>query len=217
MIQRYERDFSAGLEGKYLEAYQLVSPKAQVLELGCSSGYFSEYLAKKVGKIVGVDNDVAAIAACRDRGISAFQMNLLPETIDYMFANHGPFDHVLAMDVLEHLASPQDLLARLRRCLSRDSWHVRWKLACGHWDYAEAGIMDRTHLRWFTCASWRRLLEQSGFNIICYKVAESMLPKETLLRAFLPEKTFVRSKAIAETLFPNFVGTVFLFCCKPDA
>src|SRR5262249_8336437 len=99
----YRRDFSAGLSGKYRCVYDLVPCNSRVLELGCSTGYFTEHLAKKCATVVAVDCDPPSIKACQDRGIRAFQSDLSSGDIYSLLADHAPFDAVVAMDVLEHL------------------------------------------------------------------------------------------------------------------
>jgi methionine biosynthesis protein MetW len=223
----YHRDFSAGLSGKYQRVYNLVPRDSRVLELGCSTGFFSEHLAKKCATVVAVDCDPPSIKACQDRGISAFQFDLSSGDIDSFLADQAPFDAVVAMDVLEHLARPQDLLARLHRLMDRHGrlivtgpnvayWHTRWNLMLGRWNYAEGGIMDETHLRWFTRATWRKLLEESGFEIVVDQVVDSLLPKEYQLRTVPGFSSVIdKIKPFIEKAYPNLIAMVFLFCCQP--
>jgi methionine biosynthesis protein MetW len=223
----YHRDLSAGLSGKYRCVYDLVPRNGRVLELGCSTGYFTEHLAKKCETVVAVDVDSPSIKACRDRGIPALQFDLSSGNIDSFLADQAPFDAVVAMDVLEHLARPQDLLARLHRLMHRcgilivtgpnvANWHTRWELMRGRWNYTDGGIMDETHLRWFTRATWRKLLEESGFVIIADQVVDSLLPKEYQMR-IVPGISCVidKIKPFTDKSFPNLVAMVFLFCCQP--
>jgi 2-polyprenyl-3-methyl-5-hydroxy-6-metoxy-1,4-benzoquinol methylase len=222
----YRRDFSAGLKGKYRRVYDLVPYNGRLLELGCSTGYFTDYLEKKGTTVIAADCDSSAITACRERGIKAFRIDLSSTEIDLILAEHAPFDAVIAMDLLEHLPQPHNLLNRLHNLMHPRGrllvtgpnvayWHVRWELLRGRWNHTEAGIMDETHLRWFTRATWRKLLEESGFEIEIDDVAESLLPKEHQLRNALGSgATLEKIKKFSERAFPSLVATVFLFCCK---
>jgi 2-polyprenyl-3-methyl-5-hydroxy-6-metoxy-1,4-benzoquinol methylase len=222
----YGRDFSAGLNGKYRRVYDLVPHNCRLLELGCSTGYFTEYLAQKGTTVIAVDSDPSAVAACRERGINALQIDLSSSEIDGVLAEHAPFDAVIAMDLLEHLPQPHNLLTRLRNLMHPYGrlfvtgpnvayWHVRWELLRGRWNYTRAGIMDETHLRWFTRATWRKLLEENGFEIEIDDIAESLLPKEHQLRDALGGGTALKKiKKFTEKAFPDLVATVFLFCCR---
>jgi methionine biosynthesis protein MetW len=222
----YKRDFSAGLSGKYRSVYDLVPCNSRVLELGCSTGYFTEHLVKKCATVVAVDSDPLSIKACQGRGIPAFQFDLSSGDIDSFLADQAPFDAVIAMDVLEHLARPQDLLARLHQVMDRHGrlivtgpnvayWHTRWNLMLGRWNYAEGGIMDETHLRWFTRVTWRKLLEESGFVIVVDQVVDSLLPKEYQMRT-VPgfARVIDKIKQFSEMAFPNLIAMVFLFYCQ---
>jgi methionine biosynthesis protein MetW len=223
----YHRDLSAGLSGKYRRVYDLVPRNSRVLELGCSTGYFTDYLVKKCTEVIPVDLDPSSVKACRDRGIPAFEFDLSSDDANNFLANQSPFDAVIAMDVLEHLPNPQSLLIRLRKHMNSSSrlivtgpnvayWHVRWQLLRGRWNYAEGGIMDETHLRWFTRATWRKLLEESGFVIVVDEIVDSLLPKEYQLRTVPGVGGILdKIKQYSEKTFPNLIAMVFLFCCEP--
>ncbi len=223
----YQRDFPAGPSGKYLSVYDIVPPNSRVLELGCSTGYFTDHLIQKCATIIAVDSDPSSIKTCQERGIIAFQIDLSSADIDNLLTDRAPFDIILVMDVLEHLSNPENLLVKLHKYMRPSGrlivtgpnvayWHIRWELLRGRWNYTEAGMMDETHLRWFTRATWRKLLEESGFVIIVDKVAESLLPKEYQIRMVPGSgKIIDKIKYFAEWAFPDLVTTIFLFCCRP--
>src|SRR5205823_4710985 len=85
-------------------------------------------------------------------------------------------DVLLAMDVLEHLLDPWTTLRRLRDRLHPDGravitlpnvgcWTVLRSLLRGRFDYAYAGPLDRTHLRFFTFTTARNLIQGAGFVV----------------------------------------------------
>jgi glycosyltransferase involved in cell wall biosynthesis len=101
------------------------------------------------------------------------------DTLDLKAALNGMrFDKVLALDVIEHLKSPEAFLERLRSvsaCKNSDFLFtvpnvafltVRLMLLFGSFNYGKRGILDRTHTRLFTFASMTRLCRQSGFEIL---------------------------------------------------
>jgi SAM-dependent methyltransferase len=89
----------------------------------------------------------------------------------------GPFDVVVAGDVLEHLVSPHTLLASVRRCLTKDGslfvsvpnfahWYPRLRVLTGTFDYDQRGIIDSGHVRFFTRKSFKALVERAGYQVV---------------------------------------------------
>jgi SAM-dependent methyltransferase len=87
------------------------------------------------------------------------------------------FERIVFADLLEHLPDPIPVLAGYRRLLAPGgrllvslpnvaAWTVRLELLFGRFEYAESGILDRTHLRFFTRASGRRTLEAAGYRVL---------------------------------------------------
>ena len=151
-----------------------------ILEVGCGSGAFSAGLKKmraasgRPVEIWGVEMDEAAAIRASENldrvlhGDVNAVMNDLPV---------GRFDCVVLNDVIEHVLEPGELVASLRPllkpagCLVASIPNVRYffnvvNLAVhGRWDYTDEGILDRTHVRFFTRSSMVRLLEESGFAV----------------------------------------------------
>ena len=146
-----------------------------VLDVGCGSGPLGALLAGAPLSLVGLDSDPAALEQARHHGYAALvQANLdegeLPGGI-------GPADILVCADVLEHCRWPDAVLQRLlRRYLPTGGavivslpnvahWYVRGQLLAGRWPYADRGILDRTHLRFFTGASGAALVTEAGVRI----------------------------------------------------
>jgi len=87
----------------------------------------------------------------------------------------GQFDVIVYGDILEHLRNPMEVIKGLNRSLRPDGrvivsvpnfahlW-VRLNLLAGRFEYADRGILDRTHLRFFTVRSFKRFLEEAGLE-----------------------------------------------------
>lgn len=130
----------------------------EILEVGCSSGYLGATLLAAGHRVIGIEPDAASA-----RAASAVLSEVFHGDLDsYFEANpQRQFDAIILGDVLEHLVDPD---AALRRCVARlapdgaiaislpniTHGSVRAHLLGGRWDYAEKGILDRTHLHFFS-------------------------------------------------------------------
>jgi glycosyltransferase involved in cell wall biosynthesis len=146
-------------------------PPSKILDLGCSSGLLAERLRDMGHHVTGVDlNELDGVAGRTD---VFFRSNLndgIPPE-----AGTG-YDIVLAADVLEHLVNPGALMRQVRDVLSPGGtaifcvpniahWYPRFRSTFGMFDYDQRGILDSTHLRFFTRRSIRRLIERQGYDI----------------------------------------------------
>jgi O-antigen biosynthesis protein len=154
----------------------LVPPGSHVLEFGCAGGYMSAVLKERLGcTVVGVeiDPEAARLAAkVADRVIAGDAESLNLEEL----LEGERFGAVLFADVLEHLKQPSTLLRRIRPFLADDAVIVaslpnvahgslRLALLGGEFRYRETGLLDETHLRFFTRASIQDLFEEAGYLI----------------------------------------------------
>ena len=89
----------------------------------------------------------------------------------------GKFDVLIISEVLEHLTDPWTTLERLVQCLKPGGavfasspniahWQVLKDLVLGRFVYADVGVMDKTHLRWFTPNSYREMFEGAGVEVL---------------------------------------------------
>jgi 2-polyprenyl-3-methyl-5-hydroxy-6-metoxy-1,4-benzoquinol methylase len=148
----------------------------RVLELGCGPGRFGELVKRERGVAeywgMEYDPDVAARAA------KVFDRVLVGDANEYIDElPDGHFDVIVANDVLEHLAYPWETLERLRPKLRPNGVvvasipNVRYlpvlaKVIFGRdFPQEDAGIFDRTHLRFFTHKSMRRMFVQAGYEV----------------------------------------------------
>jgi len=161
------------------EAHMLATATIQagerVLEVGCSTGYISEFLVKERGcRVVALEINHAAAVVTRERtGIEVIE----PRGDDPNLPNEydAAFDVILCADVIEHTQNPAAFLRQLLRYLHPEGrmilsvpnvahWTCRWKLLCGRFEYEPVGIMAGEHLRFFTRDSLSRLLTDVGLE-----------------------------------------------------
>lgn len=159
------------------EMHRFIPEVSEVLELGCGEGRFMAGLRRlrpHVRLAVGIEpHDLSAKAAA-----TVFDEVLSMPVEQAMSLLIGrQFDAVLANDVLEHLVDPWAVLRSLRTVLRPNGVLVasipnirHWPtlnalLLNGMWEYADSGVLDRTHLRFFTRSSLYNLFEQTGFRL----------------------------------------------------
>ena len=151
-------------------------PQQAVLEIGCGSGGLARAIltAGKAGRYTGFE--LFEEAAEQARGVigevivgNVEQMDLSPWA--------GQFDALIASEVLEHLVDPWRVVTDLVGCLKSGGrvyasspnvahWRIVRNLIAGRFDYTPAGVMDRTHLRWFTPATYAAMFEAAGVEIL---------------------------------------------------
>lgn len=148
-----------------------------VLEVGCSTGGLARAVkaTRPDCHYLGVEFDAKAaeIAARHCDGVLALDIESGGPA---MFAEYGDRDCWVFGDVLEHLRDPWKVLARIREVLPAHGcivasvpnvqhWSLQARLAIGEFRYEGTGLLDRTHLRWFTRVTLFELFQSAGFRI----------------------------------------------------
>jgi glycosyltransferase involved in cell wall biosynthesis/SAM-dependent methyltransferase len=145
-------------------------PGWRVADLGASRGVLSAQLARKVEHVTAAD----VVRPPEAGGAEAIALDLDTDFV----AALGPdrYDCVLALDVIEHLKRPEEGVRRIAEILEprgvlyastgNIAFHVmRLSLFLGQFNYGKRGILDLTHTRLFTVASFKQLLVDGGFVI----------------------------------------------------
>jgi len=147
------------------------------LDVGCGrANSYAPALGECAGSYVGVDVSPVAVEAAQAAGLDA---RLITDAGELPFPD-ASFDHVVCVEVLEHLFAPHDAVAEMRRVLRPGGrlvasvpnaayWRLRANLLVGLWNPAgDADSIERPwrdpHLRFFTLASFERLLRYAGFT-----------------------------------------------------
>lgn len=151
------------------------APDAAILEVGCGGGGTGA-LALATGKCRryhGIEIEPGAAAQARKALTEVLVDNIETMRLPYPEAS---FDVVIVSEVLEHLVDPWAAVARLARSLKPSGimiatvpnvshWRVIGALFKGRFDYCEMGVMDRTHLRWFTPSTLQSMFKDAGFIV----------------------------------------------------
>ncbi len=158
------------------EMVAFVPPAARkILDVGCGQGIFAARLkAERGAEVWGIELDpgsARAAAGALDHVLQGDAVALAPDLPD------AAFDCIVLNDVLEHLTQPEVLLTALRPKLTLTGRllasvpNVRffphlWELVVkGRWDYTDEGILDRSHLRFFTRRSLAPLFGGGGYRL----------------------------------------------------
>ena len=146
----------------------------RVLDVGCGAGNLGEVLQKQGNDCYGITLSQREAELARSK-LTQVIVTDLDATSELPFAKDF-FDVVICTDVLEHLKNPKHALELIRPYLRSDGFlitsipnianvEIRLKLLCGRFDYAEFGILDNTHLRFFTMETAKELLTSAGYAV----------------------------------------------------
>ena len=149
---------------------------ARVLEIGCGSGATLGWLRQNYQAVHTVGVEIAEVAAEKARSF-ADEVHCLDFERHDLPSGAQKFDLVLCLDVLEHMVDPWAVVGRLATQYLDDGGTLLVSLPnvrhysvvlpllfSGRWDYEDAGLLDRTHLRFFTKASAQALLSHPQFG-----------------------------------------------------
>jgi 2-polyprenyl-3-methyl-5-hydroxy-6-metoxy-1,4-benzoquinol methylase len=216
-------------DSKYSSHYyfqRLAGSNNDILDIGCGEGYFAERIAQSGNRTIGIDllpevkqmNFLSGyIQADLEQGLSNARQPL----------EGCQFDKILLQDVLEHLRNPEILLKDCAQFLKPNgqvlisvpnvaNLTVRLSLLLGIFQYAERGILDKTHVRFFTRRTARKLIEACGYEV--QQSFMTIMPLELVL-GLSPHNPFMRAMAqilkVLTWLMPGLFGYQSIFVVAP--
>lgn len=166
----------------------LVGKDKKVLEVGCSSGYLSNIFKAAGCEVTAIEIDPEQ--AEKARPYCSRVITGSAEDAAVLGQADGSYDVILFADIIEHLMSPEKTIAHLLPFLKEDgcvivsvpniaNWRIRLDLLLGKFHYAPEGIMDMTHVRFYTIETIRSLLENCGLRV------DRFIPGATRMPEFL--------------------------------
>ncbi len=193
----------------------------QILDIGCGEGELAQELAEQ-NEVVGVD----ILSTPRNRGAlkDYVQIDLENGSLADNEKLYGSkFDRILLPDVLEHLRNPEKVLSDCQELLAPDgrilvslpnvaNITVRFSLLFGRWSYSDRGILDKTHVRFYTRKSGKRLIEGCGYRVV--QTRTTIMPITMLLgldERGAPAKLLSRSLNVVTRLLPGLMGYQLIY------
>ncbi|MBP6855676.1 MAG: class I SAM-dependent methyltransferase [Candidatus Pacebacteria bacterium] len=214
--------FDTALASTHSLILERVPEKTKVLEIGTASGYLGEYLIhEKKCSVWGVEPERELYEDAQRVGYEKLFNETVEAFLECNYAQKESFNVLLLADVLEHMARPDGVLVRLVGLLKEGghavislpnvaNYAIRWQLLTGRWDPQDAGIMDKTHLHFYTKKTIKNLIERSGLII------ESMRPAAGHIERFGKRKLLGIGKKLL-FLWPEFFATQFVVVARKKA
>jgi SAM-dependent methyltransferase len=158
------------------EVAELVGPDAQtILDVGCGSGQLGILLKKRLPgcRVFGIEYSEAPAAEAMKALDGVVIGDIERVTVPF---DTGSFDCIIFADVLEHLLNPAGVLMKLIPLLKSRGriicsipnmrhYTVILDLIRHGWKYQDYGLFDRTHLRFFSLASMKELMDECGLSV----------------------------------------------------
>jgi SAM-dependent methyltransferase len=157
-----------------------------ILDVGTADGYLGKLLRGRGHTVTGIENDALTAERAREH-YDSFQIANI-ET--FAFAYRREFDYIVFADVLEHLRDPTAVLRTSMPALKESgkiiisvpnvaNFLVRLSLMFGRFEYMDRGILDRTHLRFFTLRSLKQVMSEVSCKVL--DVIPTPLPVQIVL------------------------------------
>lgn len=152
----------------------MIPLNSRVLDVGCGTGSITQQIRdSRHCEVIGLEPHQERAKAATKRGLDVLPSELSETLLDDL----GKFDVIVFADVLEHLSDPKVVLDTAKKFLNPNGriiasvpnvahWTVRLNLLRGRFDYKPTGIMDATHLRWFTRLNLKGLFVKAGLQIV---------------------------------------------------
>lgn len=153
-----------------------IKPNTVVLEFGPSTGRLTKYMSSELNcDVYGVEIDSDAYELCKEYLKDGVCGNL--ETYEWEKQFEGiKFDYVIFADVLEHLQNPKKAIMEVKKFLKKDAEilvsvpniahnSILIELLEGRFDYTPTGLLDNTHIHFFTKDTCREMFEECGYHL----------------------------------------------------
>jgi 2-polyprenyl-3-methyl-5-hydroxy-6-metoxy-1,4-benzoquinol methylase len=174
---KYDREAQAEIGKPYstfAKVYKLIPGGVTVLDVGCHTGQFGAVLKLKGCRVTGIEINAAAADHAK-RVLDEVRLADVEAASTFRELNER-YDVILFLDILEHCRRPAEILKRARELLGPQgfvvasipniaNWSTRLNLLLGRFEYEPIGLMDESHLRFYTIKTARKLFDAAGYKI----------------------------------------------------
>lgn len=201
-----------------------VPPESRVLEFGPATGYMTRVLRDDLKcRVTGFEYSQEAASQssqfCEQMVVGDI------ENFEIWSALTGPYDVIIFADVLEHLRVPNVVLKRCYGLLASTGriiisipniahWTVRAALARGKFDYTETGLLDNTHVKFFTKKTLTNMIADCGFVVKSLNFTTSHYPADRLFAKMRLWRLKSRINSLINRVAPNAAAFQFIVCCE---
>lgn len=159
-------------------AYKNIKDNEKVLEIGCATGYWGKYVKKNKNiELIGLDYSAEQLCEAEETKaydkLIHYDLNNLDDTLEKYFKY---FDKIVILDVLEHLYNPAQVIVWCSNLLKDNGQFIIsipnvshksiiHQLINNRFDYTEFGLLDKTHIRFFTIDTFSELINKCNLKI----------------------------------------------------
>jgi SAM-dependent methyltransferase len=210
-IATYLRQAAANVQGRPFN----------VLDVGCASGFLRPFLPSPYFHLTGVEFDPELIAQARQQYNEVYQADLTQELSLNLSVQP---DCIVLADVLEHLPYPEVVLTRLLNQYAKPGTriiislpnvahlYIRLSLLLGRFDYSDRGILDRTHLRFYTLRTAQQLCVHCSITLKSVTTTPVPLPLVSPLFKEGQPLSFIHAfSALLASVFKGLLAYQFIF------
>jgi len=194
----------------------------RLIDVGCARGHLSSALARQGWRVTGVEYDASDAAIAKETGIQV----IVGSAEEALSNIEGKFDVIVFADVLEHFVHPLDVLTMATSLLAPNGriiisipnvahLSVRLQLLLGSFTYTDRGILDRTHLHFYTKKTLKEMISQAGLHITHMGATpapiEEVLP---VLRTISPLRGLLELNALTAKLWKSALAYQYIVVAK---
>ena len=197
----------------------------RLLDVGCARGHLSSALASQGWRVTGIEYDAADAAIAKLTGVRV----IIDSAEDALSNIEDKFDVIVFADVLEHFVHPLDVLTMATSLLAPNGriiisipnvahLSVRLQLLLGSFTYTDRGILDRTHLHFYTKKTLKEMIMKAGLHVTHLSTTpapiEEVLPA---LRTISPLRGLLELNALTAKMWKSALAYQYIVVTRANS